>query len=310
MRGSRTRSPIKPGITICWLIFIFLPITASALTFSAPVPDNNIVGTIQTAIAKPDDTYASIAERYDVGYYSLFESNPGVNPDNPPVGTVLVIPTQYILPKELRPNTIVINLAELRLYYQSSNDDQVYIFPLGIGREGWTTPTGKFKIMQKIEHPHWLVPKSIRAYRAEHGDPVPKVVPPGPDNPLGDYALRLSNPKYLIHGTNDPVGIGRRSSAGCIRLYPQDIQQLFSMVNKKTKVVIINDPYKIGSDNQQLYVEAHMPLNEQRTAMHGDLSIALNNIRKDLAKTSHDDVNWNKILTIVDEHIGIPQNAM
>lgn len=284
------------------LFLLFIPGIVFALAFPIPSKNTGIVGAVQNVQVQVGDDYSTIARKYDIGYYELFEANPGVEPDNPKVGTILIIPTQYILPPKLK-NNIVINLAEMRLYYYSSKTNKIYTYPIGIGKEGWVTPTGVFKVVDKIESPSWIVPESIFKYRAANGDPVPKVVPPGPDNPLGDYALRLSDRTYLIHGTDDPVGIGRRSSAGCIRMYPEDIKELFGMVKKGTVVKIINVPYKIGKIGKHVYIEAHMPLKEQRDEVKGNLPQILDN---EIKKIGAENINRKSVLQIAKDHIGIP----
>jgi len=292
-----------PNILPAFLLLY--PSLVLALIFSVSPKGDHIVGKIQTMQISSKDDYTSIGRKFDVGYYEIFEANPGVDPDDLYQGTILVIPTQYILPPKLY-NSIVINLAEMRLYYSSSKLHKIFTYPIGIGKEKWQTPTGYFKIIKKIKHPKWFVPKSIFKYRAEHHDKVPKVVPSGTDNPMGEYALRLSNPEYLIHGTDDPVGVGRRSSAGCIRMYPKDIKQLFSLVNKGMRVFIINEPYKVTKENGKIYLEAHMPLHEQRFQMAGDFSSVVSAV-KNSAKQNVNHIDWQQVLQVANEHLGIPQ---
>lgn len=281
-------------------------VTAFPLSFDLPI-HGNMVGTVQFAQVQNGEDYTKVAQDYDVGYYSLFESNPNVDPDNPVPGTILIVPTQYVLPKELH-NDIVINLAEMRLYYESDKLHKVFVYPIGIGREGWVTPIGKFRIMQKVAHPVWIAPDSIMKYRQEHGDPMPsKIVQPGPDNPLGTRALRLSQPDYLIHGNDDPAGIGRRISAGCIRMYNSDVEQLFSMVKKGTKVVIINKPYKVGELNNKIYLEAHMPLSEDRQKINGVYEPIVASIQNMAEKNGESAIDSERILAIVTEHLGVPR---
>jgi len=276
-----------------------------ALTFPMPPKGSHIVGKIQTIQINSNDNYTSVGQKFDVGYYEIFEANPGVDPDDLYPGTILVIPTQYLLPPKLY-DSIVINLAEMRLYYSSSRLHKIFTYPIGIGMEDWQTPTGYFKIIEKIEHPKWFVPKSIQEYRAEHHDEVPKVVPSGADNPMGEYALRLSNPEYLIHGTDNPGGVGQRSSAGCIRMYPKDIKELFSLVKKDTRVFIINQPYKVAKNKGMIYLEAHMPLHEQRIKMAGDFTPVVNALKKSGEKNI-DHIDWQQVLQVAKEHLGIPQ---
>ena len=288
------------------LILNFSPLTSFALSFDLPSGGDNIVGAIKTAMVYPDDDFSDVARRFDVGYYEVFEANPGVDPDNPPERTVLIIPTKYVIPSELKPDCIVINLAEMRLYYQPKNEKRVYVFPVGIGKEDWSTPLGEMTVIAKVKNPKWVAPASIYNFRKSIGDPVEKVIPPGPDNPLGAYELRLSRPTYLIHGTNLPDGVGRRSSAGCIRLYPEDIEELYKMVEVGAKVIIINQPYKAGWLGKKLYLEAHMPLLEQRLEMGNDFKPAILVVEK-ANKEKKITVDWAKVRQIAAEHLTVPR---
>lgn len=289
------------------ILILFFPVYCFALSFDLPKPGEQVVGTAQTAMVKADEDFSDIAERFDVGYYEVYEANPGVDPDNPSVNTVLVIPTQYVIPKELQHNMIVINLVEMRLYYLPPKENKVYIYPIGIGKEDWSSPIGELTIVKKTVNPKWVVPDSIFKFRQSIHDPVPKVVGPGPDNPLGSHALRLSGKgDFLIHGTNLPAGVGRRSSAGCIRLYEPDIKQLFAKVNVGTKVLIINNPYKAGWKNGTLYLEAHMPLLEQRIELGDDLKPAITAV-EEAAKGHNIVINWPKVTRIAKEHLTVPR---
>lgn len=150
---------------------------------------------------------------------------------------------------------IVINLAEYRLYRitQQATGLSVRTYPVGVGREGYETPTDRYRITDKLKRPAWKIPPSARANYPQY----PGIIPPGPDNPLGEYALRLSRPNYLIHGTISPLGIGRRVSRGCIRMYPEDIERLFREAAIGETVVITYQPVKIGLRNKIIYLEAH-----------------------------------------------------
>lgn len=237
---------------------------AYAVTLDLPQPGDDVVGQTFKYHTRYEDTFSDIARFYDIGYREMKDANPEVDPWLPGEGTEITIPQQYILPPGPR-SGIVINLAELRLYYFPPDRKVVVTHPLGIGREGWSTPVGKTRIIGKKKNPTWTVPASILAEHAADGRPLPPVVPPGPDNPLGGYALYLGIKGYLMHGTNKPYGVGMRVSHGCIRLYPEDIEQLFQRVSVGTSVRIINQPYKAGWLNGQLLVEAHHPLTEQVT---------------------------------------------
>jgi len=242
--------------------------------FALPPEGSDIVGHLQVATARHEDTLADIARRYDLGYDEIVAANPGVDPWLPGKGTLVVLPTEFILPGGAREG-LVLNLASMRLFYyprpEAGKPAEVITHPMGIGREGWQTPVGAVYITQKIANPAWTVPESVRKEHAEQGDPLPPIVPPGPDNPLGEFAMRLSNPSYLIHGTNKPWGVGQRVSHGCIRLYPEDIARLFPEVPEGTPVHIINEPYLAGWRDGQLYLEAHAPLAEDSQRWNGSL---------------------------------------
>ena len=289
------------------ILTLLLPITCCALSFELPKLENSLVGESQTAQVTPgDENFSDIAAKFDIGYYEVYEANTGVNPDNPPVGTILIIPTQYILPLELKSNTIVINVAEMRLYYRPKSGNKIYIFPVGIGKEDWETPLCETTVVEKIKDPKWVVPESIYKFRKSIGDKIERVIQPGPLNPLGKYKLRLANPAYLIHGTNVPEGVGRRGTAGCIRLYPQDIEQLYNMVEIGTKVITIDKPFKAGWSGKKLYLEAHMPLFEQRIEM-GDSVKPVFDVVTAAIKGHNVMVDWVKVAKIAREHLIIPR---
>jgi L,D-transpeptidase ErfK/SrfK len=162
----------------------------------------------------------------------------------------MAIPSRWIVP-EILENGILINTAELRLYYFNEDDRTVMTFPIGIGDPRWPTPEGDFIITQRIINPTWTVPLSLR-------DKYPKwTVPAGPDNPLGKYWLGLDNSSYGIHGTNFPWSIGRLATQGCIRMYPEDIRVLFELVQKGSLIKIIHEPVKISDHAGKVFVEIH-----------------------------------------------------
>lgn len=228
--------------------------------FQLPPVDESIVGQLSIITTQESDTFLAIARKYDIGFQEMVIANPSVDPWIPGEGTQVIIPTQYILPDSKREG-LVLNLAEMRVYYypKSSNGNARYVhtYPISIGQDGWDTPHTQTKIIGKSKNPTWYPPKSIRKEHEEKGDPLPSSVPPGPDNPLGKYALRLGLPGYLIHGTNEPRGIGMKVTHGCIRLHPNDIEDLFNRIPTDTPVTIINQPYKIAWYNDQLYAEMH-----------------------------------------------------
>jgi len=238
------------------------PIGGNRFTFS---DGQDIVGQVQLVRAHYEDTFVDFARAYGLGFDDLVATNPDVDPWLPGEGTLIVLPTQYVLPLAPR-RGIVLNLAAKRLFYYPPVADGeprvVETFPIGIGRAGWATPTGATTIVSMARDPVWFVPQSVRDEHRAAGDPLPRRVPPGPDNPLGRYALGLGFPGYLIHGTNKPAGVGMRVSHGCIRLYPEDIEHIFGQVGIGTPVRIVNQPYLFGWRDSNLYLEAHAPLDE------------------------------------------------
>lgn len=281
--------------------------TVHALTFPMPTGNDNMIGKMQWIQARDGDTFSTIGRRYDVGYFQLIEANPGVNPDKVPAATIVVIPSQFILPTVPRKG-IVISLAELRMYYFPSDGKTVVTYPIGIGREGWNTPLGVTKIVDKTVNPVWVVPDSIKKDRAKDGVTLPNIVAPGPDNPLGGYRMRLGIQKqtYLIHGTNDFNGVGRRSSSGCIRMLPEDVEALFPRVSVGTPVNIIDSPYKASWHKGKLYLEAHTPLQEQQP--NGDPDIpAMKKVVATAIKSASGTISWSAANRITLQQNGVPQ---
>lgn len=233
-----------------------------------PLPaEGNMIGEITVVTARNGDTCASIAREFGVGYDALEKANldakgRGVDCLALRAGEQIFLPTQFVLPDAPRTG-VVINLPEMRLYHYPEEGGMVDVYAIGIGREGWRTPEGILKIIEKKANPTWTPPASIRKEHAEKGDILPAVVPAGPDNPLGLFAMRLSNPSYLIHGTHKPDGVGSAVSHGCIRMYPEGIEELFSKVNKGTQVNIVNQPLKIGYDaTGNVFLEYHAMFDE------------------------------------------------
>ena len=220
------------------------------------LPGEEVVGSgqLQYKVRGPE-TLVVLARQYGMGFHELRIANPGLSTWVPTPGTVITGSFQRVLPQSLA--RIVINLPEMRLYHRHG-DGLMDTYPVGIGRQGIATPLGKARVIGKAVAPTWTVPRSIRA-----DDPtLPAVVPPGPDNPLGSHALYLSMPGYLLHGTNQPYGIGRRVSHGCIRLYPEDIVRFFGHVTVGQTVEIVHQPIKAGWRGEDLYLEIHAPLSD------------------------------------------------
>lgn len=287
---------------LCWVA------TCNALTLNLP-KQGDVVGEIKTQRLHLGETIFDFARENDVGYYELLEANPKLNPNHLGDGVPLVIPTRYVLPHVSREG-IVINLAELRLYYFPPGGNIVMTYPIGIGRQGWDTPSGDFKIVEKTKDPVWHVPASIAKDAFQYdGTVLPKEVEPGPDNPLGQYAMRLNIPNYLLHGTNVPTSIGRRVSGGCIRMYPEDIESLFNAVPVDTPVKIINEPYKIGLEDHQLIMEAHQPLSEMRKEHKNQLQIVWEEAINHFIETQSTPmvVDWAKVNQVATRETGLPQ---
>ena len=233
-----------------------------AASYDFPADGSSLVGRTQYHVVEKGETLAEIAKQYDIGFLSLMAANKGVDPFLPQQDFVLTIPSQIILP-HVPYEGIVINLAELRLYYFEPDIRKVHIFPVGIGRIGRDTPEMETSISQKRPNPTWTPPQSIRKEYQEKGIELPAVVPAGPDNPLGEYALRLAYGAgdYLIHGTNKDFGIGLRVSSGCIRMDPKDIEWLFNQVQRGEKVRVIDEPIKVALEpDRSVFLEAHEPL--------------------------------------------------
>jgi L,D-transpeptidase ErfK/SrfK len=231
-----------------------------AEVYELPPEGYDVIGTVSTITARYEDTLVDVARRHGLGYYEIVQANPDVNPWLPGEGTEIVLPSQFVLPPGPRQG-LVLNLAEYRMYYfpEPSNGKPAYVYtyPMSIGRMDWETPLGKTKIIAMAKNPTWYVPQSVRDEHAAEGDPLPRIVPPGRDNPLGTRALRLGLPGYLIHGTNRPAGVGMRVSHGCVRMFPEDIEFLFERIRVNTAVRIINAPVKIGWNGDTLVAEIH-----------------------------------------------------
>ena len=238
-------------------------------------PKESVVGEIRYTLVGRGDSLLDIARAFDIGHDEILLANPKLNRWIPPVGGEVTIPSLHILPPGER-RGIVLNLAELRLYFFPPGKQIVHTFPVSTGDYDWGTPQGTTKILSKQTNPTWYPPKSIREEHAEDGEELPKMIPGGdPDNPLGEFALKLAIPGYLIHGTDQrrSFGIGMRVSHGCIRLYPEDIERLFSMVPVGTPVRIIDQPIKAGVRDGELFLEVHQPLIEDGDSIDNPPSV-------------------------------------
>lgn len=244
-----------------------LPAPVSTHTFDIDPERDDVVGEVQVIRAQVQDTFPDIARRFNIGFEELVSANPGVSPWTPGAGTEVVLPTRFVLPDAPRTG-IVINLPALRLFYfpkpKPGEPQRVITHPLGIGRVEWKTPVGTTKIVAKSAAPAWIPTPSIRKEHAENGDPLPAVVPPGPDNPMGTHALRLGWPKFAIHGTNKPPSIGLRGTHGCLRMYPEDIVRMYDMIPVGTPVRVVNQPTVFGWRGDTLYAQSYPVLEDDQ----------------------------------------------
>lgn len=255
-----------PVFAITLTVASVMPQFAHGVDYPLPPPGSRLVGQNQSYVVQDGDrNLQAIARKFNSSAMLLLEANNTIAPVRPMPGTQMVIPSQLLLPDTPREG-IVVNLAELRLYYYPPGKNIVQVYPIGIGQVGLETPVMVTRVSQKIPNPTWTPPAGIRARSLAQGIDLPKVVPAGPNNPLGRYAMRLAhgNGEYLIHGTNAPDSVGLRVSSGCIRMNAGDIKALFAQVPHGTRVEIINEPvkYSVEADGTR-YVEAHRPLMEQ-----------------------------------------------
>jgi len=256
---------------------LFSAIPAVAEIFELPPEGYDVIGAVSTISARQEDTLVDIARRHGLGYEDIVRANPDVNIWLPGNGIEIVLPTRYVLPAGPREG-VVLNLAEYRLYYYPEPKDgeaaYVMTYPISIGRMDWETPLGLTTVISKVRNPTWYPPQSVRNEHAADGNPLPRIVPPGPKNPLGKYAMQLGLPGYLIHGTNRPAGVGMRVTHGCVRMFPEDIDFLFDHIDVSTKVRIVNEPVKIGWYGDALVMEVHPVLKVEALLAESDVQLA------------------------------------
>lgn len=266
------------------------PIPVASHEFTVDTARDDVIGTIQIITANQEDTLSDIARRFNLGYEEIVNANPGVDPWLPKAGTTIVIPTQFVLPDTPRQG-IVINLAAMRLFYfpkaKAGEPQRVITHPVGIGRVEWKTPEGTTRVIAKKENPSWIPTPSIRKEHAKNGDPLPVIVPPGPNNPMGTHVLRLDWPSYAIHGTDKPPSIGLRGSHGCLRMYPEDIPGIYKDVPVGTPVRIVNQPRLLGWRGDNLYLQTY-PVLEDDKRNHGKLLIQSLTTVRTSSKAKHD----------------------
>jgi L,D-transpeptidase ErfK/SrfK len=276
--------------------------------------EDDLVGAVQITHASKEDTLPDIARRFNVGYEEIVRANPGVDPWLPGAGRRVVVPTRFVLPDAPREG-IVINVAAMRLYYfpphRKGEPQRVFTHPIGIGKVGWSTPQGVTQVVSHKKDPIWRPSVALRRdHLNDSGEDLPAVVMPGPDNPLGKYEFTLGWPSYLIHGTNKPYGVGLRSSHGCIRLYPEDIEKLYEMVPNGTPVRVVNQPFLFGWHDNQLYLQAYTVLEDdtrgwnkaQKKLLSHSLAAHIQSTLKDKGST----IDWDGVAAITHEPRGVP----
>lgn len=266
--------------------------------------EQGVVGSLGMIKLAQGDTLPDVARHFGLGYEEIVAANPGLDPWVPAENSRVLIPLQFVVPNAPR-RGVVINLAAMRLFYFPSKGKgtEVVTYPVGIGREGKATPTGSMWIARKKKNPTWYPTKSIRDDHLRRGDPLPAAVPPGPENPLGKYALYLNRPMYLMHGTNKPYSVGLRASNGCIRLYPENADRLYAEVPLKEPVLIVNQPYLTGRRDGVLYLQAYQS-HEELNAI--SLKKALREKLQRWQREHRDPLDWDRVERVLHPGRGIP----
>lgn len=268
----------------------------------------DLVGSNGSTRISREETLIDIAARYRLGYNMIRSANPDIDAWLPDDESRVILPFSVILPDAPREG-IVINTAEMRLFFyhrDEQNNNTVSIYPISVGRRDWATPLTETRVTLRIEHPPWYPPESIREEHAARGDFLPKVVPAGPDNPLGDYLLALAIPSYFIHGTNKRFGIGMQVTHGCIRLYPEHIEELYNLVPINSPVAIVNQPYKVGWQGKLLYLEVHHPLQLDGVVQEDNRSGITNKLTSIQQKLPEALINWGRVDVAITQATGIP----
>jgi L,D-transpeptidase ErfK/SrfK len=281
-----------------------------AATYPLPPPHDSLIGEVQYVTVGPDETLFDLGRKFSVGYEEIVAANPGVDPWVPGEGRSVLIPTRYLLPDTPRVG-IVVNISEHRIYYfpkpNAGEPATVQTYPVSIGKMDWKTPLGLTHVAAKTINPTWHPPKSVRDEHAARGDFLPASIPPGKDNPLGEFAMRLAigSGSYLIHGTNKPIAVGMDVTHGCIRMFPEDIEFFFKEVPVGTPVLIIDQPYKMGWSGDSLYMEVHAPL--EGGAVSWDQGLTnLTRIFVAATRERSARLNWNDAEQVFQTNLGVP----
>ncbi len=287
--------------------FVLTCSSALAANFPLPAPEESLIGQVQYTDVKVGDTATTVAQHYNIGLNAVVAANPGVS-ENTSFRTkqTVKVPTEFLLPPLPRQG-IIVNLPEMRIYYFPANSNEVMTFPIGIGKIGKTIPVVNTKITRKKVNPIWIPPQDIREWNKEtQGIVLPKVLPAGPDNPLGPYAIYLGIPSFLIHSTIYPESIGRRASFGCLRMHETDIKQFFPVVEAGIPVTIIDMPDKVAWNDNALYLEAHEPLSERSDAPYATPAGVMKLVADRLPRGQVTLVDWQMVAYLAESPDGIP----
>jgi L,D-transpeptidase ErfK/SrfK len=264
---------------------------------------DDVIGRLRFIRLEKGDTLPDIARHFSLGLNGVAAANPWADIWVPEAGERIILPQNFILPDAPRKG-IVINLAAMRLFQFKGNSGPLTVltYPVGVGTEERPSPRGLMRVERKVNRPTWHVPVSIARDHLKKGDPLPAKVLPGPQNPLGEYALYLSAPSYLIHGTNKPASVGLRATNGCLRLYPEDIKRLYENTPVKTPVSFVSQPYLLGQSNGVVYLEVHGSTEDSDTAEFDRIYAKLRTIEKESGRT----LDWSKVKKVLAEARGIP----
>ncbi|TLM66274.1 MAG: peptidase [Deltaproteobacteria bacterium] len=264
---------------------------------------DDVIGRLAVMRLEAGDTLPDVARHFSLGINAIGAANPGVDLWVPRAGERITLPLSFILPDAPREG-IVINLATRRLFQFKKGDSQLTVttYPVGVGADDRPTPVGEMCVVRKATRPTWYVPASIAEAHRKKGDPLPAEVPPGPDNPLGEFALYLSKSSYLIHGTNKPASVGLNATNGCLRLYPENVQQLYHDTPVNTPVLIVDQPYLIGRREGVLYLEAHTPAADTAAREREKIQAKLREMEKKAGRP----LDWQRVKEVLGEARGIP----
>lgn len=310
MPGRAPMSQLRPALLVfaaalCW------PSTSDAVEFPLREDGAALIGEVKRVRTRYEDTLIELARKHSLGYEELVRVNKGVDPWLPGAGTEILIPGQRLLPPGDREG-IVVNLPEHRMYYfpkpGKGEQPKVFTYPVSVGKMDWRTPLGVTKVVRKQKDPPWYPPESVGKDRAARGDPpLPPVVPPGPDNPLGTRALRLDIPggSYLIHGTNNPDAVGMAVTHGCLRMYPEDVERLFDVTPVGTRVALINEPVKLARFGGEVWLEVHPPVDETGQVKPVDIE-AFEGRLNELLGEAEVIIDWDTALRVMREATGMP----